>query len=118
MSEKIIKPYPQECKLMLLAMNDTMQLLSGKWKTQIIGTMFLYEKMRFTDILREVQGIRSKMLSKELQELEDHHVVTRTVVETKPVSVLYSLTPHGRTLEKLINEIALWGLSHRKELIV
>jgi DNA-binding HxlR family transcriptional regulator len=57
------------------------------------------------------------MLSKELQDLEANLLVKRTVMETRPVTVKYELTPHGYTLERIINEMRIWGRTHRKEVI-
>src|SRR5260221_1861301 len=62
-------------------------------------------------------GIAAKMLSKELQDLEINLLVKRTVQNTKPITVEYELTPHGKTLERIITEIGLWGKSHRKKII-
>lgn len=104
----------KECKASLLAIKDTMELLSGKWKVQIIGTLLINGKMRFMDLLREVDGIAAKMLSKELQQLEINELLTRTVMNTKPITVEYELTDHGKSLEKIIDEIADWGLAHRE----
>lgn len=117
MNSKKPKPTVKDCKATLLAIRDTMQLLSGKWKVQIIGSLLIHEKMRFMDILRDVEGIAANMLSKELQELEQNNLVSRTVLNTKPVTVEYNLTPHGKTLKSVINEIAQWGVAHRKVLI-
>lgn len=106
----------QHCKITLRAIRDTMDVLSGKWKINIVGTLMMNEKMRFMDLLREVDGIASKMLSKELQELETNELITRTVLNTKPITVEYELTPHGRTLEPIIDAIADWGVEHRQKL--
>lgn len=70
--------------------------------------------MRFMDLLREVDGIAPKMLSKELQDMEMNRLVTRTVLNTKPVTVVYDVTEFGKTLEKIIDEIANWGIDYRK----
>lgn len=104
------------CSTALLPIKDTMELLSGKWKIQIIGSLLLNGKMRFMDLLRDVDGIAAKMLSKELQELEQNELLTRTVMNTKPITVEYELTDHGRTLQKVIHAIADWGKAHRKQL--
>ena len=101
----------------LLAIRDAMGVLSGKWKIQIIGTLKYNGALRFMDILRNVEGIAAKMLSKELHDLEMNLIVKRTVLDTKPVTVEYELTPHGRTLDKVVNEIRLWGTAHRKKII-
>lgn len=110
------KPAPQapDCKEQLIAIKDTMILLSGKWKIQIIGWLLLYGKVRFMDMLRGIEGIAAKMLSKELQELEQNEIVARTVMPTKPITVEYELTEHGKTLSGVIDAISAWGVTHRK----
>jgi len=100
-----------------IAAMDTIAILSGKWKIQLITTLNCGGALQFMDILRTVDGIGTKMLSKELQDLEANLLVKRTVMETRPVTVKYELTPHGRTLERIINEMRLWGRAHRKEVI-
>jgi DNA-binding HxlR family transcriptional regulator len=69
------------------------------------------------DLLREVEGIAAKMLSKELQDLEANQLVKRTVKETKPITVEYEITPYGKSLEPVIVEIVNWGLQHRREIM-
>jgi DNA-binding HxlR family transcriptional regulator len=110
------KPVPQvpDCKEQLIAIKDTMILLSGKWKIQIIGWLLLYGNVRFMDMLRGIEGIAAKMLSKELQELEQNEIVARTVMPTKPITVEYELTEHGKTLSGVIDAISAWGVTHRK----
>lgn len=101
----------------LMGMRDAIDVLSGKWKIQLIGTLLFGGKMRFMDLLRQVDGIAAKMLSKELQDLESHQLVKRTVMETKPITVEYEVTPYGRSLETLVKEIAHWGLTHRRKMM-
>ena len=116
MQKKTAGHQPKECSVKLMAIRDTMELLSGKWKIQIIGALLQKGTLRFMDLLREVEGIAAKMLSKELQELEINELVTRTVCDTKPITVEYEITAYGKTLEKVIAEIAQWGDQHRKRL--
>lgn len=116
MNQKIAVQKPMGCEQTLMAIKDTMELLSGKWKIQIIGSLMMNDKMRFMDLLRDVNGIAAKMLSKELQDLEVNELISRTVKDTKPVTVEYALTEHGRSLENLINEVAKWGILHRNRL--
>ncbi|WP_177760911.1 winged helix-turn-helix transcriptional regulator [Flavobacterium sp. I3-2] len=104
----------ERCKVKITAIKDTMEILSGKWKFHIIGTLLLNEKLGFMALLREVDGIGSKMLSKELQDLEMNHLITRTVLNTKPITVEYQITTYGKTLEPIIDEIANWGINYRK----
>jgi DNA-binding HxlR family transcriptional regulator len=101
----------------ILAIQDAMAVLSGKWKILVLGSLSFKGKQRFTELLKSVGGIRAKMLSKELQELEANQLITRTVKQTKPLTVEYEITAYGHTLEPLIVEIVSWGESHRQRIM-
>lgn len=101
----------------LLAMQDAMAVLGGKWKIRLIGTLTFRGKRRFSDLLRDVVGIGAKMLSKELQDLEANQIITRTVMNTKPITVEYEITPYGKTLNYVIAEICEWGMTHRERIM-
>lgn len=114
MKKKAVINNSPVCQVRMQAISDTMSILSGKWKFHILGTLIEGDKMGFMDLLREVDGIGSKMLSKELQDLEMNHLVSRTVMNTKPITVEYAITEFGATLSPLINELAKWGIEFRK----
>ncbi|HYF69434.1 MAG TPA: helix-turn-helix domain-containing protein [Ohtaekwangia sp.] len=101
----------------VMGIRDAIDVLSGKWKIEIIGALLFGGRMRFMDVMREVPGIAAKMLSKELHDLEAHQLVKRTVMDTKPITVEYEITPYGKSLEEVIITIANWGLSHRKKIM-
>jgi len=100
------------CKEKIRAIHDTMDVLSGKWKVSIIACL-CFQGMRFSELLREVEGISGRMLSRELKDLEMNKLIERTVVDTKPVSVFYKITPYGASLKELTDVIAEWGIKHR-----
>lgn len=105
-----------ECRQHILAINDALDILRGKWKIQIIGAL-IFGKKRFKELQREVGGITAKMLSKELRDLEMNELVIRSVHDTIPVTVEYELTDYGATLQKVIDELHAWGTKHRKRII-
>jgi DNA-binding HxlR family transcriptional regulator len=107
----------QDNKSNMMAIQDAMYVLNGKWKIAIISSICYYNTRRFSDILHDVVGISNKMLSKELKELEVNKLITRTILDTKPISVEYKLTPHGKSLQTIINNLTSWGKEHRKEII-
>ncbi len=110
------EPTKLACIKMILPVRDALEILSGKWKLPIIISLSFGTK-RFKQISSDIQGITDKMLSKELKELEINQMVTRTVLNTFPPAVEYSITEHGRSLEKLIVELHSWGMQHRKKII-
>ena len=101
----------------IMAVHDTMDILNGKWKISIISSICYHNKRRFTDILNDVNGISNKMLSKELRDLEINKLIKRTVLDTQPVTIHYQLTEYGLTLKTIINDLAEWGMKHRKVII-
>jgi DNA-binding HxlR family transcriptional regulator len=105
-----------ECAKKLLPVKDALDILSGKWKLQIILSL-TFGKKRFRQIQREIPGLTPKMLSKELKELEINELAERKVYDTLPVTVEYELTPYGKTLKPLIGELHKWGSKHRKKII-
>lgn len=112
-----IEEFQQAQKKRMRAVQDSMDVLSGKWKISIISSICCYGKRRFSDILNDVEGISNRMLSKELKELEINQLVKRTVLDTQPVSVQYELTEHGNTLQTIISNLEDWGIVHRNQII-
>ena len=106
----------ETCTKALIPVRDALDILSGKWKLPIILALQFGNK-RFSELAKQVHGITDKMLSKELRELEMNELVKRTVYDSVPVVVEYSMTPYGETLEKLIEELQAWGIQHRKRII-
>ena len=94
----------------VLAVNDTLNVISGKWKLPIIGSL-MYEKKRFTEIQRNIPKITPRMLSKELKELEMNGMVKRIVYDTLPE---YELTRSAELLGEVLDKMVEWGLKHRK----
>ncbi len=58
------------------------------------------------------------MLSKELRDLEMNKLIRRTVYDSVPVVVEYSLTEYGESLDDLIQELYRWGTKHRKKVMI
>lgn len=113
--KKPVLEEPTDCSKILFAIQDTLDLISGKWKIKVISVL-LYGKKNFTDLQRQIDGLGAKMLSKELQDLEINGVITRTVNNTKPITVSYELTNYGHTLEPIIQALADWGTKHRRKI--
>ena len=102
----------EECAKDRRAVQDTLEVISGKWKLLILITL-LERPSRFKELSRKV-GVTPRMLSKELQSLESNKLVSRKVLETKPVSVEYAITAYGITLKTVLEAMADWGKAFRK----
>ena len=105
-----------ECARHLLPVRDALDILGGKWKLPIIIALS-FDNKRFKQMQREIPHITAKMLSKELKDLEVNQLVKRTVYDTVPVSVEYSLTSYGKSLKPVLKELGKWGTEHRKRIL-
>lgn len=107
---------PKQCQAQLLPVRDALEFLSGKWKLPIIISLSFGNK-RFRQMATEIEGITDKMLSKELRDLEQNQLVKRTVYDSVPVRVEYSLTDYGTSLDAVIDALRAWGIQHRKRIM-
>ena len=76
-----------------------------------------YQPMRYSELLKEVNGISGKVLSRELKDLEINELIERIVLNAAPVAVEYRITEYGNSLKHLTNTIAEWGSIHRQRII-
>jgi DNA-binding HxlR family transcriptional regulator len=100
----------------ILALKDCLNVLNGKWKVPIIGSL-LFGPCRFKDLETVIKKITPRMLSKELKELEANHIVKRIIYNERPVRIEYELTKMGYALKPVLETMVEWGSNHRKEVI-
>ncbi|MFI2365444.1 winged helix-turn-helix transcriptional regulator [Promicromonospora sp. NPDC019610] len=67
---------------------------------------------RFVEYRRYVRGISDRVLTQRLRELERQGFITREVVPTMPVQILYTPTPAGAELVAALRPLAEWGARH------
>lgn len=97
----------------LRALQDTLYFIGGKWRLPIINSICNGNR-RFREIERSIPGITTRMLSKELKEMEMNKLVKRSVYAETPVLIEYAPTEHCRSFGKIIQEMINWGKGHRK----
>jgi DNA-binding HxlR family transcriptional regulator len=110
-----VQHHTPECKTARLAIQDTLDVVGGKWKLVLI-TILRNGKMKFKELSRQA-GITPRILSKELKELEAHGLVHRKVCDTRPITVEYSLTPYCASLDEVLGAMHAWGMKHRKRIM-
>lgn len=91
----------------------SLNVLGGKWKLLIISYL-LDEPRRYGELRRLIPEITEKMLIQELRDLETDGIVSRTVQQTVPPRVDYSLAEHGRRVEPVFMALLGWGLDYLK----
>jgi DNA-binding HxlR family transcriptional regulator len=70
--------------------------ISGKWAILAIAALSR-SSTRFNQLRRTLRGVTQKTLTQTLRRLERSGMISRTVLDTAPISVEYAITPLGRT---------------------
>ena len=87
-----------------------MRILGGKWTGSILWHL-KDEPVRFNDLARMIGGASKKMISDRLRHLESHGMITREILDTRPVGVAYTITPRGRTALGFLDALRTWSES-------
>ena len=90
------------------SLRDVLDIIGGKWSMPIIYILSK-GKMRFKELERSIEGINTRMLVKELKNMEANGIVTRQVFATVPPTVEYTLTIKGEKLLPSIISLHSWG---------
>ena len=93
-----------ECSSSMLPVRDALDVISGKWKLMILISISSGNH-RFREIERSIPKITSKVLAKDLKDLEEHTLIKRTVFDESPVIVEYTTTPYAASLGNVIRGI-------------
>lgn len=91
-----------------IGVEATMRIIGGKWKP-IILCHLKHGTMRTGQLRRAIPNITQKMLTQQLRELEDDGIITRKVYNQIPPKVEYSLTEYGHSLNKILEDLCVWG---------
>ena len=97
-SEKIVCP-----------VDRTLNLISKKWSIQIIRDMF-FGKKHFKEFKEDKPKLSNKVLSSCLKDLEEKGLIEKKVLNTTPITTEYYLTEYGRSMNRIIYELAMFTL--------
>jgi DNA-binding HxlR family transcriptional regulator len=90
--------------------------IADKWTMLVITLLAEGEKLRFSELRRQIEGISQKMLTQTLRGLERDGLVVRTVYPTVPVTVEYRLTDLGVSLGETVGAIRRWAYANMDEI--
>lgn len=103
------------CKAMMDVprIRPVLDKIADKWTIMIL-TVLCPQPARFNEIKRRLDGITHKSLADALKRLERHGLVTRTVIPTTPIGVVYAITPLGHSLRVPFEALCSWALEHEQ----
>jgi len=87
---------------------NVMKKVFGKWSIEIILSTYSMKSVGFGDLRRLLKGISSRVLSKKLKDLEELGFLQRSVIESKPPKVRYTLSKKGELLAKLGEPVVMY----------
>lgn len=87
---------------------QTLQLISGKWKSVIIFMLLQHGTMRFSELQAAIPNCSKRMLSLQLKSLEQDQLIQKRVYATVPPKTEYSLTKLGAGLRPVIENLENW----------
>jgi DNA-binding HxlR family transcriptional regulator len=92
----------------------TMSIISGKYKVVIIWHLGNEGPHRYGELFKLFPGISNRVLTKQLRDLEQDGIISRTVYPVVPPKVEYFLTDMGKSMLPIVNDIWQWGKEHMR----
>jgi DNA-binding HxlR family transcriptional regulator len=89
-------------------------LIGGKWKMHILFWLWKTDVLRYGELKRVLGTITHKMLSDQLNQLEDDGLIIRKEYPQVPPKVEYSLSEKGLSLMPVMQALCVWGHEHIK----
>lgn len=71
--------------------------LSGKWKPEIFK-LAVDNPVRFSSLLKQIEGSNKQSLSVALRELEESGLLKKVIIQEKPLHIEYNLTDTAKEL--------------------
>jgi DNA-binding HxlR family transcriptional regulator len=98
-------PCPSHCPI-----RDLISRLGDKWSVLVLIALAKTESkcLRFSQLMRSVDGISQRMLSTTLRYLERDGIVTRRLYPEVPPRVEYTLTERGLGLLEPVRALFMW----------
>jgi DNA-binding HxlR family transcriptional regulator len=98
----------EETRVCICPLGSIIDLISKKWALLVINTIGNYEKLRYNEIMKHLDGINPKSLSDRLKELEGAGLIKKELFAEIPPRSEYSLTKDGKELRKAIIPLMNW----------
>lgn len=97
---KVHSPCPAE---------SAMLHVGGKWKLAILWQLSFVDHYRYGELRRLVPSVSERVYIRQLRELEQSGLITKTSYPEVPPRVEYSITDVAMELVPLINQLTGWA---------
>ncbi|MBQ6512161.1 helix-turn-helix domain-containing protein [Methanobrevibacter sp.] len=103
-----------ESKNIACPVDKTLNLINKKWSIQIIRDLF-FGKKHFKEFKEDKPKLSNKVLSNCLKELEENGLIRKEVLNTTPVTTEYYLTDYGKSMNRIVYELAMFTLHDKND---
>jgi len=91
------------------------EVLYGKWKVHLI--YFISQGLkRPSELQRKIPRATRRVLNVQLNQLEDHGLISKKIYAQLPPKVEYALTRLGRSVLPIVMALGKWGDDHQEQL--
>lgn len=90
-------------------------IFGGKWKSRIICVLASKERLRYSELRKEMCNITDAVLAATLKDLMEDNIIERTSYDEIPPRVEYSLTEKGKSVVPILQNICQWSGIFYKE---
>jgi DNA-binding HxlR family transcriptional regulator len=91
------------------------EVLYGKWKIHLI--YFISQGLkRPSELQRKIPRATRRVLNVQLNQLEDHGLISKKIYAQLPPKVEYTLTRLGHSVLPIVMALGKWGDDHQEQL--
>jgi DNA-binding HxlR family transcriptional regulator len=99
-NSSVRRPAPKDLRLV--------RSVFGKWSMEVLVALHTTPTAGFEELRRALPGISPRVLSLKLKGLEQHGMVDREIIDSRPPRVRYKLTERGWTVAWLSDPVLLF----------
>lgn len=90
-------------------------IFGGKWKSRIICVLAANERLRYSQLRKEMYNITDAVLASTLKDLIEDGLIDRKSYDEIPPRVEYSLTEKGISVVPILQSVCKWAGVFYKE---
>jgi len=97
----------------LCPLEGVIDVISRKWALLVINEIGNHGRLRYNDLMKELEDISPKTLADILKDLQKGGLIERQAFNEIPPRVEYSLTKDGKKLRDAIIPLLQWAVSRK-----
>lgn len=102
------KQKKETCNRSACPVANTLDVIGDKWTLLVIRDLIM-GKTLYREFQTSPESIPTNILADRLTRLVEHGLVGKSPYQDRPVRYAYTLTPKGKALGPVIQEMAKWG---------